>query len=57
MPMFEVIIEETVSETFRVEARDADEAENIARERYRSGEIVLSPGECQEMRAWVVGEV
>ena len=42
---FEVTIEETVDETFEVEANDMEEAEEIAIEKYKDGEFVLEPGE------------
>lgn len=44
---FEVSIEETVSQTFEVEAHDMEEAEEIAIEKYDDGEFVLEPGELQ----------
>lgn len=41
---FEVTIEETVDETFEVEANSMEEAEEIAIEKYNDGEFVLEPG-------------
>ena len=43
--VFEVCIEETVSQVFEVEAADMGEAEEIATEKYDNGEFVLEPGE------------
>ncbi len=39
-----VTIEETVSETFEVEANSVEEALEIAKEKYYDGEFVLEPG-------------
>lgn len=40
-----IIIEETVSKEFVVEAKDAEEAMEIAEEKYENGEFVLDPGD------------
>lgn len=42
-----ITIEETVAKDFEVEANDAEEAYEIAEQKYNSGEFVLDPGECQ----------
>lgn len=42
--LWKVTIEETVSEEFNVSASTIEEAEAIAREKYRKGEFVLEPG-------------
>ncbi len=47
---FKVIIEETVAQEFAVEAACREEALEIAREKYESGEFVLCPGEVQGRR-------
>lgn len=39
---YKVTIEETISETFKVVAENADEAYKIAIEKYKNGEFVLS---------------
>ena len=56
MPTYEVLIEETVSGSFLLEASSADEAAEAARRSYRSGELVLEPGELLGARLCVVGE-
>lgn len=45
MKKFKVIIEETISQEFEVEAEDFENAEEIAIEKYDNGEFVLEPGE------------
>ena len=44
---YTITIEETVAKDFEVEANDAEEAYEIAEQKYKSGEFVLDPGECQ----------
>ena len=44
---YTITIEETVAKNFEVEANDAEEAYEIAEQKYNSGEFVLDPGECQ----------
>lgn len=56
MPTYEVIIEETVSGSFLLEAPTAEEAAEAARRSYRSGELVLEPGELLCARLCVMGE-
>ena len=48
---FLVNIEEVVCETFEIEAESLEEALEVAREKYDSGEIVLEPGELISTRA------
>jgi hypothetical protein len=45
MKKFKVIIEETISQEFEVEAENFESAEDIATEKYYKGEFVLEPGE------------
>lgn len=45
MKKFKVIIEETISQEFEVEAEDFESAEDIATAKYYKGEFVLEPGE------------
>lgn len=42
--IFEISIEEVVSETFVVKARNEEAAKNIAIEKYANGDFVLEPG-------------
>lgn len=42
-----ITIEETVAKDFEVEANSADEAYETAEQKYKDGEFVLDPGECQ----------
>ena len=44
---YTITIEETVAKDFEVEADDAEEAYAAAEQKYKSGEFVLDPGECQ----------
>ncbi|MDD6633814.1 MAG: DpnD/PcfM family protein [Ruminococcus sp.] len=42
--IFKVTIEETVSETYDIEASSVEEAQKIAIKKYNNNEIVLEPG-------------
>ena len=44
---YTITIEETVAKDFEVEADSAEEAYETAEQKYKSGEFVLDPGECQ----------
>ena len=44
---YTITIEETVAKDFEVEANNADEAYETAEQKYKSGEFVLDPGDCQ----------
>ena len=44
---YTITIEETVAKDFEVEANDAEEAYEIAEQKYNSGEFVLDPGKSQ----------
>ena len=44
---YTITIEETVAKDFEVEANSTDEAYETAEQKYKSGEFVLGPGECQ----------
>lgn len=45
MTEFEICIEEMVSQTFIVMAKDYDEAINLAIRNYEQGDFVLEPGD------------
>lgn len=45
MQKFTITIEETVSQSFNVEAETMEEAMEIAEAKYKSGEFVLEPGD------------
>lgn len=42
--LFQITIEETISECFDIYANNIDEAIIISENKYKSGEFVLSPG-------------
>jgi len=44
---YTITIEETVAKDFEVKADSAEEAYKTANQKYKSGEFVLDPGECQ----------
>lgn len=45
MKTFKILVEETVSEEFEIIAQNEDEALKIASQKYKTGELVLAPGE------------
>lgn len=47
MKKYKIGIEETLVQEFEVEAKNFNEALNIAKDNYNNGEFVLSPGEVQ----------
>ena len=47
MKRYEIIIEETVDETFTFEVPDNVDIYEYVRENYYNGKIVFEPGECQ----------
>lgn len=47
MSKYKVILEETVVSEFNIEARNKNEAFEIACKKYLDGEIVIEPGEVQ----------
>ncbi len=47
MKKYIVAIEETIVQEFELAADNADEALNVAKEKYRNGEFVLDAGEVQ----------
>lgn len=44
---YTITIEETVAKDFEIEANSTEEAYETAEQKYKSGEFVLDPGECQ----------
>lgn len=44
---YTITIEEAVAKDFEVEADGAEEAYEIIEQKYKLGEFVLDPGECQ----------
>lgn len=53
---YTVIVEETVSHEFPVEAQSAFEAEERVRKLYREGKVVLEPGNLEEVQFLVLSE-
>jgi len=53
---YRVTIEETIAEDFEIEAASREEAARIAREKYKSQEIVLEPGYLETADIFVDGE-
>ena len=52
--LFQVIIEETVSESFDVYADNIDKAIQIAQDKYKNGEFVLAPGSITDRKIFAV---
>ena len=50
MKKFCIVIEETISEEFEVEAETKEDAIKNAIEKYKSGEFVLSPGNLESKK-------
>ena len=56
MKKYNVMIEETVWQTFEVEADTQEEAKEIAAQKYREAEFVLEPGNLAATRMHIVDE-
>lgn len=56
MKKFNVMIEETVSQVFEVEAGTLEEAKEAIRRGYLNGEYVLEPGDCEAARMMVLND-
>ena len=57
MQTYKIGIEEIVSAEFKVEAENSEQALEIAKEKYRSGEFVLEPGELQSKNISILGPI
>lgn len=44
---YTITIEETVAKDFELEADSAEEVYELVKQKYKSGEFVPNPGECQ----------
>ena len=44
---YTITIEETNAKDFEIEAESAEEAYEMAEQKYKDGEFILDPGECQ----------
>ena len=44
---YTITIEETCTKDFEIEAGNAEEAYETVEQKYKSGEFVLDPGDCQ----------
>lgn len=53
---FVVTIEEHISQDFDIEANSLEEALEIARKKYRAGEIVVEPESCTFVQAKAITE-
>ena len=56
MKKFCVVIEETVSEEFEVEAENKDDAIKKTIKKYKSGELVLEQGELQYKQMAIIND-
>lgn len=54
MQEFEIIIEETVSQTFAIQANSKEDALQIAREKHKTAELVLEPGDLIDVKIHLV---
>ena len=46
---YKITIQETVCQDFELEANTKDEAVELAKHKYATGELVLEPGELQDV--------
>ncbi len=53
---YTVLIEEVVSQEFAVEASSPEEALRVAKDQYSKGEIVLEPGNLEQVSMKIVGD-
>lgn len=47
---FEILIEETISDTFYVDAETREEALSMARQKYQNGDFILEPGHLLDVK-------
>ena len=47
---FEILIEETISDTFYVDAEIREKALSMARQQYQHGDFILSPGHLLDVK-------
>ncbi len=47
---FEILIEETISDTFCVDAETREEALSMARQKYQHGDFILEPGHLLDVK-------
>lgn len=52
---YTITIEETCTKDFEIEAGNVEEAYNLAVRKYKAGELVLEPGECQFKQIFITG--
>lgn len=50
MQEYKILIEETVSQAFAIQANSEEEAVQIAREKYKTAELVLEPGDLIDIK-------
>lgn len=50
MQEYKILIEETVSQAFAIQANSEEEALQIAREKYKTAELVLEPGDLIDIK-------
>ena len=53
---YTVLVEEVVSQEFAVEASSPEEALRVAKDQYSKGEIVLEPGNLEQVSMNIVGD-
>ena len=53
---YTVLVEEVVSQEFAVDASSPEEALRVAKDQYSKGEIVLEPGNLEQVSMKIVGD-
>lgn len=54
--LFQITIEETISECFDVYADNIDEAIQMTEDKYNNGEFILAPGNITNRKMFIVDE-